>query len=41
MLAAALIAMLGGAAYFRQIADQVADFPQELVGNWVDVGATS
>jgi len=37
-LTAALIAMLGGAAYFRQIADQVADFPQELVeklgGRW-------
>ena len=32
MLAAALIAILGGAAYFRQIADQVADFPQELLG---------
>jgi predicted transposase YbfD/YdcC len=32
VLATALIAMLGGAAYFRQIADQVADFPQELVG---------
>jgi predicted transposase YbfD/YdcC len=38
MLAASLIAMLGGAAYFRQIADQVADFPQELLrklgGRW-------
>jgi predicted transposase YbfD/YdcC len=32
MLGASLIAMLGGAAYFRQIADQVADFPQELLG---------
>jgi predicted transposase YbfD/YdcC len=32
VLATALIAMLGGAAYFRQIADQVADFPQELLG---------
>ncbi len=32
VLSAALIAMLGGAAYFRQIADQVADFPPELVG---------
>jgi hypothetical protein len=32
VLAASLIAMLGGAAYFRQIADQVADFPQELLG---------
>lgn len=32
VLAAALIAVLGGAAYFRQIADQVADFPQELLG---------
>ncbi len=38
VLTAALIAMLGGAAYFRQIADHVADFPQELVeklgGRW-------
>lgn len=38
MLAASLIAMLGGAAYFRQIADQVADFPPELLrqlgGRW-------
>ena len=38
ILAASLIAMLGGAAYFRQIADQVADFPQELLrklgGRW-------
>ena len=32
VLAASLIAILGGAAYFRQIADQVADFPRELVG---------
>jgi hypothetical protein len=32
ILVAALIAMLGGAAYFRQIADHVADFPQELLG---------
>jgi predicted transposase YbfD/YdcC len=32
MLATSLIAILGGAAYFRQIADQVADFPQELLG---------
>jgi predicted transposase YbfD/YdcC len=32
LLAASLIAILGGAAYFRQIADQVADFPQELLG---------
>jgi len=32
VLAASLIAMLGGAAYFRQIADQVADFPRELLG---------
>lgn len=32
MLAASLIAILGGAAYFRQIADQVADYPQELLG---------
>lgn len=38
MLAASLIAVLGGASYFRQIADQVADFPQELLrklgGRW-------
>lgn len=38
MLAASLIAILGGAAYFRQIADQVADFPEELLrklgGRW-------
>ena len=38
ILAASLIAILGGAAYFRQIADQVADFPQELLrklgGRW-------
>jgi len=38
VLTTALIAMLGGAAYFRQIADHVADFPQELVeklgGRW-------
>jgi DDE_Tnp_1-associated len=32
ILAASLIAILGGAAYFRQIADQVADFPRELLG---------
>lgn len=32
MLAASLIAILGGAAYFRQIADQVADYPPELLG---------
>jgi predicted transposase YbfD/YdcC len=32
ILAASLIAILGGAAYFRQIADQVADFPHELQG---------
>ena len=41
ILTAALIAMLSGAAYFRQIADHVADFPQELLGNWADGGATS
>jgi predicted transposase YbfD/YdcC len=38
ILAASLIAILGGAAYFRQIADQAADFPQELLrklgGRW-------
>ena len=38
MLAASLIAILGGAGYFRQIADQVADFPPELLrklgGRW-------
>jgi predicted transposase YbfD/YdcC len=38
MLAASLVAILGGAAYFRQISDQVADFPQELLeklgGRW-------
>lgn len=39
ILAASLLAMLGGAAYFRQIADQVTDFPQELLlrklgGRW-------
>lgn len=32
VLATALIAVLGGAACFRQIADQVADFPPELLG---------
>ncbi|HEX5407974.1 MAG TPA: ISAs1 family transposase [Pseudonocardiaceae bacterium] len=32
VLAASLIAVLGGAAYFRQIADQVADFPHDLLG---------
>lgn len=32
VLVASLIAILGGAACFRQIADQVADFPQELLG---------
>jgi len=32
VLAASLIAMLGGASCFRQIADQVAGFPRELLG---------
>ena len=32
ILVVSLIAILGGAAYFRQIADQAADFPQELLG---------
>jgi predicted transposase YbfD/YdcC len=31
ILAASLIAVLGGASNFRQIADQVADFPQSLL----------
>jgi predicted transposase YbfD/YdcC len=38
VLAAALIAILGGASYFRQIADQAADFPHDLLrklgGRW-------
>jgi predicted transposase YbfD/YdcC len=32
VLAVALVAVLGGAANFRQIADQVAEFPQDLLG---------
>lgn len=32
LLASFLVAVLGGAGTFRQIADQVTDFPQELLG---------
>jgi hypothetical protein len=32
VLATSLVAVLGGSTNYRQIADQVADFPQELLG---------
>jgi len=34
LLAASLVAVLAGATNFRQVRDQIADFPQSLLAKW-------